>query len=102
MRLPAGHEVEPLLELRQQVRDLGGVVLEVAVDRDDGLAAAWANPAASAVDLPKLRRRRTTLTFVVRAWSRVRAENVPSGEPSSTKIASQGSPTGWRAASSSS
>ena len=38
VRLPAGDEVEALVELGQQARDLGGVVLEVAVDRDDGLA----------------------------------------------------------------
>jgi hypothetical protein len=32
--------------------------------------------------------------FGVRAWSLVRAENVPSCEPSSTKTASQGSSAG--------
>ena len=64
--------------------------------------SAWAKPAASAVDLPKLRRRRTTLVFGVRAWSLVRAANVPSVEPSSTKTASQGSPAGSSADSSSS
>ena len=38
LRLPAGHEVEALVELRQQAGDLGRVVLEVAVDRDDDVA----------------------------------------------------------------
>ena len=33
-----GDEVEALVELREQARDLGGVVLEVAVDRDDDVA----------------------------------------------------------------
>ena len=39
VRLPARHEVEALVELREQSRDLRGIVLEVAVDRDHGLAA---------------------------------------------------------------
>ena len=38
LRLPAGDEVEALLELREQARDLGRIVLEVAVDRDDDVA----------------------------------------------------------------
>ena len=37
-RLPAGDEVEALVELREQPRNLGRVVLQVAVDRDDGVA----------------------------------------------------------------
>jgi hypothetical protein len=35
--LPARDDVVALVELRQQARDLGGVVLEVGVDRDDRL-----------------------------------------------------------------
>src|SRR5439155_154777 len=38
VRLPARYQVETLVELRQQARDLRRVVLEVAVDRDDGVA----------------------------------------------------------------
>ena len=38
-RLPARDEVEALVELREQARDLGRVVLQVAVDRDDDVAA---------------------------------------------------------------
>ncbi len=38
LRLPARDEVEALVELREQARDLGRVVLEVAVDRDDDVA----------------------------------------------------------------
>ena len=37
-RLPARDEVEALVELGEQARDLGGIVLEVAVDRDDHVA----------------------------------------------------------------
>src|SRR6266511_1614320 len=37
-RLPAGDEIEALLQLREQARDLGRIVLQVAVDRDDELA----------------------------------------------------------------
>ena len=37
--LPAGHEVVALLERRDEVGDLGGVVLAVAVHRDDDVAA---------------------------------------------------------------
>jgi len=36
--LPAGDEVIALVELREEVRDLGGVVLEVGVDRHDHVA----------------------------------------------------------------
>ena len=38
LRLPARDEVEPLVELGEQPRDLGRIVLEVAVDRDDDLS----------------------------------------------------------------
>ena len=38
LRLPARDEVEALVELREQARDLGRVVLQVAVDRDDDVA----------------------------------------------------------------
>ena len=38
--LPARHEVVALVELREQVRDLGRIVLQVGVDRDDDLARA--------------------------------------------------------------
>ena len=37
-RLPARDEVEPLVELREELRDLGGIVLEVGVDRDHDVA----------------------------------------------------------------
>ena len=75
-RLPARDEVEALVELREQVRDLGRVVLQVAVDRDHDVAARpAANPAASAAALPKLRRSRTTRTLSSRACSRVSAAN---------------------------
>ena len=38
-RLPPGDEVEALVELGQEPRNLGGVVLKIAVDRDDDVAA---------------------------------------------------------------
>ena len=38
VRLPARDEVEALVELGEQPRDLGRVVLAVAVDRDDDVA----------------------------------------------------------------
>ena len=38
LRLPARDEVEALVELGEQARDLGRVVLQVAVDRDDDVA----------------------------------------------------------------
>src|SRR6266536_1763755 len=37
-RFPTRHEVEAFLELREQARNLGRIVLEVAVDRDDAVA----------------------------------------------------------------
>jgi hypothetical protein len=55
---------------------------------------ACAKPAASAAALPKFLRRRTTRAFVVRAWSRVRAANDPSVEPSSTNTTSQARSSG--------
>ena len=104
LRLPAGDEVEALVELRQQARDLGRVVLQVAVDRDDDRRPPpRAKPASSAAALPKLRRRRTTRTLSCASWRRVSAPKVPSVEPSSTKIASQVRPrSGASAAASSS
>ena len=42
--LPAGDEVESLVELRQQPRDLGRIVLEVGVDRDDDFALGVREP----------------------------------------------------------
>ena len=44
LRLPAGDEVEALVELGEQARDLGRVVLEVAVDRDDDVALGLREP----------------------------------------------------------
>ena len=38
LRLPACDEVEAFVELREQARDLAGVVLEIAVDRHDSVA----------------------------------------------------------------
>src|SRR5438093_1368627 len=42
--LPAGDEVEALVQLREQARNLARVVLEVAVDRDDRLAVCVREP----------------------------------------------------------
>ena len=39
-RLPAGDEVEAFVELGEELRDLGGVVLEVGVDGHDDVAAS--------------------------------------------------------------
>ena len=44
MGLPARDEVEPLVELREQSRDLGRVILEVGVDRDEDLAFGVCEP----------------------------------------------------------
>ena len=45
LRLPAADEIEALVELGEQPRDLGGVVLEIGVDRHDdfalGVREAW-------------------------------------------------------------
>ena len=91
LRLPAGDEVEALVELGEQLRDLGRVVLEVAVDRDDhvalrlGEARRRARPPCRSCGAGGRRRRCRCA-----ACSRVSAAYVPSVEPSSTKIASQG------------
>jgi molybdopterin molybdotransferase len=42
--LPAGDEVEALVELRQKARNLGRIVLEVGVDGHDGVAARVREP----------------------------------------------------------
>src|SRR5436309_9177324 len=39
-RFPPGHQVEALVELREQAWDLRRIVLQVAVDRDDRLAVS--------------------------------------------------------------
>jgi hypothetical protein len=44
LRLPAGDQVEALVELREQPRDLGGIVLEVGVDRHDDVAGRVPEP----------------------------------------------------------
>ena len=44
LRFPARDEVEALVQLREQARDLARVVLEVAVDRDDDLALGVREP----------------------------------------------------------
>src|SRR3989440_7101322 len=49
---------------------------------------AWSKPATSAAALPKFRRSRTTRTFSAALCRRVSAANVPSLEPSSTKMTS--------------
>ena len=43
-RLPAGDQVEALVEFREQTRDLCRIVLEVAVDRDDDIALGLRKP----------------------------------------------------------
>ena len=93
-RLPPGDEVEPLVELREQARDLGRVVLTVAVDRDDDVAARLRRSRPRAPPPCRScgaggRRARSSCA----ACRRVSAAKVPSVEPSSTKTASQGSPT---------
>ena len=103
-RLPAGDEVEALVELREQPRDLRRIVLQIRVDRDDDFASRGLpriRP-ANAAALPKLRRKRTTRTSLWASWSLVSAAKVPSVEPSSTKTTSHGRPSGSRAAASSS
>ena len=42
LRLPAGDEVVPLVELGEEPRDLGRIVLQVAVDRHDDVAGGLA------------------------------------------------------------
>src|SRR5256885_4082530 len=49
---------------------------------------AWSKPATSAAALPKFRRSRTTRTLSAALCRRVNAANVPSLEPSSTKMTS--------------
>ena len=44
MRLPAGDEVEPFIELGEEARDLGRVVLQVAVDGHDDVALSVREP----------------------------------------------------------
>src|SRR5690606_2742385 len=41
---PADDDVEALLEFGQQARDVGGIVLQVGVHRDDDRAAGMAEP----------------------------------------------------------
>ena len=65
--LPAADHVVALVELGQEARDLGRVVLKVAVEREDQVAPAAWKPAVSAAALPKLRRNRIASTLEDRA-----------------------------------
>src|SRR5207253_2759140 len=53
-RLPAGDEVEALVELREKARNLRGIVLQVAVDRDDGLPARLVEACTERGSLPEV------------------------------------------------
>src|SRR5262249_26846984 len=53
-RLPAGDEVVALVELGEQAGDLSRVVLEIAVDRDDGLAACVVEACCKCRRLPEV------------------------------------------------
>src|SRR5919198_4463307 len=44
VRLPAGDEIEALVELGEQARDLGRIVLQVGVDRDHDVALGIREP----------------------------------------------------------
>ena len=48
----AGHEVEPAVERREQLRDLLGLVLAVGVHQHDDVAGDRVEAGCSAVDLP--------------------------------------------------
>ena len=91
--LPAGDEVEALVELGEKLRDLGGIVLEVGVDRHEDLAAGLQEPGL-AVRQPSRScdgggRRRRCRVASWRWWS---TAMLPSVEPSSTKTTSNASP----------
>ena len=46
VRLPAGDEIEAFVELREQARNLRGIVLQIAIDGDDRLAVRLIEPGA--------------------------------------------------------
>src|SRR5437764_655803 len=52
--LPARNEVEALVELHQQPGNLCGIVLQVGVDRDDGLTGSLAEPGRECDRLPEV------------------------------------------------
>ena len=75
LRLPAGDEVVALVELREQPRDLGRVVLQVAVDRDDDLARGLAEAGVERGRLAEVAAQPDDADVVVRVVeSRERAE----------------------------
>ena len=63
---PAADDVVALVELLEQPPDVGRVVLEVAVHRDDDSPRAWSKPAAIAAVWPKFRRSWTSEPPVAR------------------------------------
>ena len=91
-RLPAADEVEALVQLRQQLRDLGGVVLEVAVDRDDDVAAGLGEAGGEGGRLAEVAAQPDDADARRGGVSRVSAANEPSVEPSSTNTVSHSSP----------
>ena len=87
--LPAAHEVEALVELGEQPRDLGGIVLEVAVDRDDHLAGCLGEARIERGRLaPVASEPHDADVCVVRRAGRPAPANVPSVDPSSTNTTS--------------
>ena len=97
MRLPARHEVVALVQLREEPRDLRGVVLEVAVDRHDDVALDLAEAGVECRRLAQVAAQPHDADVVGAAWSRTSAAGVPSREPSSTKTTSHGSPRAEKA-----
>jgi len=76
----SGDHVVARVELRQQLADVRGVVLQIAVHRDDHVASRRLDSALIAAVWPKLRRNRMTRSS--RLWAAMRASsaNVPSRE----------------------
>ena len=96
--LPAGDEVEALVELREELRDLGRVVLQVGVDRHDDLAARLEEAGLERRGLPEVAAQvdhDDIRQLIVQSGS---TDMLPSVEPSSTKTTSNGSSRGSSAA----
>ena len=87
----ANHVVTTPLKLGQKPRDLGWIVLQIAVEREHEVPASYAKGSRERGGLAEVAPKRIALTRESRSVSILRTAHDPSWLPSSTKMNSAGS-----------